>query len=464
MFKKLLILTLGLVFILATAVMAVEKKTATSVEVPKPVAPPSPKDACTMAHTNGTGAYFFGSFVLGHRIVSYFNPAVCPGTPTYPFQITALTLPLYDHGGYQWPVQVDVVVYDLAQPPDSCSGPGAELCRERFSCDSLTFCPPNLGTITFTTPCCVNGPFYIGIEYTDAGAGPFPSPLFDNQTPDTCVNWFYHGGYWYDWHTIWTPPTPGYPLFWVDGNTQPNACEEWPNHKMHFPQLPDSLGWDVNATAPVVLADDWTCSETGWVKDIHFWGSWRYSEVGQIVYFVLSIHNNDPGPPHSRPDSTLWEAEISPPPPVPHDPPTWQGWYDPSTGSYMQQDHQAYFRYDIILPEPQWFHQDSGTVYWLNVSAVVANPEVTQWGWKSTQNHYLDDAVWSFWGPPLNWIPMLEPPEFYQTLDLAFVITGEPEEDIPTLNEWGMIILALLLLAAGTIAVIRRRRAVTSKA
>jgi len=34
-------------------------------------------------------------------------------------------------------------------------------------------------------------------------------------------------------------------------------------------------------------------------------------------------------------------------------------------------------------------------------------------------------------------------------------------EDIPTLSEWGMVILALLLLAAGTIAVIRRGRFVT---
>jgi len=34
-------------------------------------------------------------------------------------------------------------------------------------------------------------------------------------------------------------------------------------------------------------------------------------------------------------------------------------------------------------------------------------------------------------------------------------------EEIPTLSEWGMILLALLLLTAGTVAVIRRRRAVT---
>jgi len=38
--------------------------------------------------------------------------------------------------------------------------------------------------------------------------------------------------------------------------------------------------------------------------------------------------------------------------------------------------------------------------------------------------------------------------------------TGEP---IPTLSEWGMIILALLLLAAGTIAIVRRRRTAYSR-
>ncbi len=32
-----------------------------------------------------------------------------------------------------------------------------------------------------------------------------------------------------------------------------------------------------------------------------------------------------------------------------------------------------------------------------------------------------------------------------------------PNQEIPTLSEWGMIILALLLIAAGTVAVIRRR-------
>src|SRR3972149_5602749 len=86
-------------------------------------------------------------------------------------------------------------------------------------------------------------------------------------------------------------------------------------HKMHFPQLPDEAGWDVNATQPVVLADDWQCSESGYVKDVHFWGSWMHGVEGQILGFVLSIHADIPANPpeiqYSRPGQTLWEKEIS---------------------------------------------------------------------------------------------------------------------------------------------------------
>ena len=77
----------------------------------------------------------------------------------------------------------------------------------------------------------------------------------------------------------------------------PSANADWVSgdgYKMHFPQFPDESGWDVNATWPVILADDWLCSDTGWIKDIHFWGSWRNGDVGQITSFKLSIHEDLP--------------------------------------------------------------------------------------------------------------------------------------------------------------------------
>ena len=54
-------------------------------------------------------------------------------------------------------------------------------------------------------------------------------------------------------------------------------------HKMHFPQLPDENGWDVKGCEGICLADDWECSESGPVTDIHFWGSWKNGEAGQIT-------------------------------------------------------------------------------------------------------------------------------------------------------------------------------------
>ncbi len=200
-------------------------------------------------------------------------------------------------------------------------------------------------------------------------------------------------------------------------------------YKMHFPQLPDEAGWDVNATQPVVLADDWGCIESGWVKDIHFWGSWMEGFTGEITSFVLSIHDNVPGPP-STPGQTLWEWEV----PfdsviaVPFTSPEWEGWYDPPSGMWAPSDHNTYYQYNVFLPEAEWFWQEEGTIYWLNISAIVADQPGGQWGWKSSIQHFEDDACWAFWGE-LNWIDIWEPPDFIQSLDLAFVITGGVELD-----------------------------------
>lgn len=224
-------------------------------------------------------------------------------------------------------------------------------------------------------------------------------------------------------------------IFWGGMAVAPVVADWTPDdgHKMHFPQLPDEAGWDVNATQPLVLADDWMCSETGWVKDIHFWGSWLHGNTGEILQFVLSIHADipdpdGPGPLYSMPGPTLWEQEI----PINRviiqsiDPPTSEGWYDPSTGLFIVGDHQAYFQYNIFLPEEMWFYQEQGTIYWLNISAIVADPSVTQWGWKSSLNHWNDDAVWATWGS-LTWTHMFEPPLFVQSMDMSFVITaGKP--------------------------------------
>jgi hypothetical protein len=169
-------------------------------------------------------------------------------------------------------------------------------------------------------------------------------------------------------------------------------------YQMHFPQLPNDSGWDVNATFPVVLADDWQCSQTGWVKDIHFWGSWKNGIVGQIQYFRLSICSdipaNPPQIPYSRSGETLWEAEITNLRFAAAGTSSMGGWMDLPSAQLIPIDFGPYFRYDICLDSLQWFRQVKNTIYWLNISAVLQDPETTKWGWKSSRNHWNDDAVW----------------------------------------------------------------------
>ncbi|MBU8935021.1 MAG: thrombospondin type 3 repeat-containing protein [candidate division Zixibacteria bacterium] len=186
---------------------------------------------CTLyRHVDQDTLYGFSSgWVQGDRIVSYHEPAEC-GTPTYPFEISTVDLILYGSsaGGFVWPVEIDIVVFDLAVPGDSCYGPGDELCRVSAVCDETTFGFPDVGTIVFPEPCCLEGPFFLGIEYTEPDSARLPSVVFDvNTAPDTCdIFYWICCSEWYGSYAYWVD-NPGYPFYWVNGETHSmNCCDD----------------------------------------------------------------------------------------------------------------------------------------------------------------------------------------------------------------------------------------------
>ncbi len=85
--------------------------------------------------------------------------------------------------------------------------------------------------------------------------------------------------------------------------------DEGDSHKMHYPQLPKEGGWDVAMPSqwPMRLADDWQCSQTGSVSDIHFWVSWEANDVQPITGFTIRIWSDDPCGPNgwSQPNEQL---------------------------------------------------------------------------------------------------------------------------------------------------------------
>ncbi|MBD3367519.1 MAG: T9SS type A sorting domain-containing protein [Candidatus Eisenbacteria bacterium] len=207
-------------------------------------------------------------------------------------------------------------------------------------------------------------------------------------------------------------------------------------------QNPD-LNWsgiDVNATAPFVLADDWLCTEPGRIDEIHVWGSWLgdvlpFTQDPAAVDFVLSIHADIPADAnpdgYSMPGELLWMQSF----PggsfdvVPYAENIEEGWLDPPDLYTFPADWTCW-EYTFAVPPGEAFHQtgtpDSGVVYWLDVQAFPQDP-VAFFGWKTSLDHWNDDAVWGSGDEPYPgpWDELLYPPGhqlFGESIDLAFML------------------------------------------
>jgi len=200
---------------------------------------------------------------------------------------------------------------------------------------------------------------------------------------------------------------------------------------MHYPQLPDKSGWDVDFSS-VTLADDWLCTGTGPIHNVHLWFSWWRDYQWPIANLHLSIHEDVPdpdgaGPLYSHPGLELWSRDFSPSELiirlVDFGP---QGYYNP-VGSIVEPppNHFGLYQMNIVgITSP--FVQQAGSIYWLDVRLDLAPGAPLNWaaGWKTSLDHFNDDAVW--WDEQSGLWRELRDPLTGASLDLAFVVVPEP--------------------------------------
>jgi len=215
-------------------------------------------------------------------------------------------------------------------------------------------------------------------------------------------------------------------------------------------QKPDlsTEGIDINASEPFILADDFLCTTTGPITDIHLWGSWKFDEMPQMdphnVWFRLSIHEDIPagtgGVPYSRPGNVLWMREFTPGSfgAIPYAMQILEGWMNPPQDYIFPGDYTCW-QYDFLIEDGQFYQrgtEEEPIIYWLDVQAMPMD-QAFQFGWKTSVEHWNDDAVWGIGVEPYTgpWNELVYPPmhEFAgKSIDLAFAITGKASE-----RDWG---------------------------
>jgi hypothetical protein len=240
------------------------------------------------------------------------------------------------------------------------------------------------------------------------------------------------------------------------------ALGDWPNdHPTKYYQPPDftPAGYNILAATPpagagpnqpLVLADDFPCTQTGPITDIHIWASWLGDSAAlniTPVPITLAIWSDVPASPtaSSHPGVKLWTQTFLPGGALPGHykvvpkgfapSPFWDP--DPPPAGLIMGNDSILWQYNFYTdPQNVFVQQGTATTptnYWLSVSA---GTNVVAFGWRASAVHYNDNAVFGHLDPSGtialgDWVPMFDPKIPTRSLDLAFALTTTPQTPPP---------------------------------
>jgi hypothetical protein len=247
------------------------------------------------------------------------------------------------------------------------------------------------------------------------------------------------------WHELRYPPQHPYYPNSIDLAFTIFTAEAEPNLAgVKWIQEPDlyETGIDVDAGYCGMVADDFECTKTGLITDVHIWASWYYDELPfedpNAVSFTVSIYSDNPMGPSgwSEPNELLWTRDFES---GGFDVRVFadylnEGWYWPCDEWYEAFADSICWQYDFYIDPCEAFLQRGDpcdpVVYWVAVQATPDDP-MRSFGWKTSLDHWNDDAVWSddgLWWQELRY--PVEHPYYGESIDLAFAITTQPQQPV----------------------------------
>ncbi|HEV2454226.1 MAG TPA: hypothetical protein VGY98_08195 [Verrucomicrobiae bacterium] len=194
-------------------------------------------------------------------------------------------------------------------------------------------------------------------------------------------------------------------------NVATSCCPD--TDKLKYEQPPNlTNGIDVDGTSVRggVLADDFPCTQTGPITDIHIWGSWLDDNIDLNATFVLSIWSDVPSSPASgtpsHPGQLLWTQVFNPGEyvlcPYANAPEAFMDPnYNPPMPPYLNPfgaSTNLYYLCFYLFPTNEFIQTGTAntpTNYWLSVMDVANpnSPTPVYFGWKTSSTHYGDTAV-----------------------------------------------------------------------
>jgi hypothetical protein len=248
---KLLLVLLLLLFVSGTALAdkptpRVQKLTQTeAVQVmPKGTSPAfRTGDTCTV-NLAGDPAWYIFPWVIGDELYkAYQDPSVTCDKP-YPFTVDIIHLPLVVLDSATFYISVDIETADLSDP--SCPKPGSLLVISPYYEITL---PSDFYLISFPldTPAVVNGPYFAGVYFGEAGNADYTAIVTDSF-PTPCVGYNDWGEGYVDLDTVHSTETgekifPGRLIIYTAGTTGGSSgTEPEPAAQFIIPTYNQSLG------------------------------------------------------------------------------------------------------------------------------------------------------------------------------------------------------------------------------